>query len=177
MRLNRKVLAVLIILGFAVALAVLFNNYFQLVADEENLEGRLTVAEARIPALTPEKAGLEEERKGTRAALTSAQAAYPREIHSIEYGEHIWDIVRQCNVTMTSLPFPRPAPEQEGAVAFQVVPFTLRVSGTLSEVFEFIRVLRTDDRFASTRVHGISLSIDGEAVSATISITIYGHSR
>jgi len=176
MRLNRKVLAVLIIVGFAAAIALLFNDYSGLVAEQEDLETRLTVAETRIPALRSDKEGLEEERTGTRAALTSAQAPYPREIHSIEYGEHIWDIVRQCNVTMTSLPFPRPSSQQEGAVAFQVVPFTLRVSGTLAEVFEFITVLRTDARFASTPVHGITLSI-GETVSATISITIYGHSR
>jgi len=174
MRLSRKVLAVLIMVAFAAAIALLFNNHSQLVAERENLDRRLTVAEDRIPTLKSDREDLEEERRGTTAALTAARAAYPREIHSIEYGEHIWDIVRQCNVTMTSLPFVRPATEQEGAVAFQVVPFTLSVSGTLSDVFEFITVLRTDDRFGSTRVHAISLST-GEPASATISITIYGH--
>jgi len=174
MRLSKKVLAVLIMVGFAAAIALLFNNYSQLVAERENLASRLMVADARIPTLESDKEDLEGERRTTRAALTAARDPYPDELHSIEYGEHIWDIVRQCNVTMTSLPFPRPATEQEGAIAFQAVPFTLRVSGTLSEVFEFITVLRTDDRFASTRVHSISLST-GEPASATISITIYGH--
>ncbi len=177
MRLNKKALAVVIICALAAVLGYLFMTYSQLLADQTDLERRLTVAQNRIPALVSEKESLEGQRSSARSALSSAQDRYPREIHSIEYGEHIFEIVKKCNLTMTSLTFPRPAARQEGPVAFQVVSLSLPVSGKLSDIFEFIRVLRTDDRFGSTEVKGITLSIDGETASATISVDIYGHRR
>lgn len=177
MRLNKKLLAVVIIGAFAIILGYLFTTYSQLAAEQTDLDRRLTVAQNRIPDLVSEKESLEGQRGSARSALGSAQAKYPRELHSIEYGEHIWEIVEQCNLTMTSLSFPRPAARQEGPVAFQVVSLTLPVRGQLSDIFEFIRVLRTDDRFGSTEVKSISVSIEGEATSATISVDIYGHRR
>jgi len=177
MKINKKVLAVIIVCAFAAVLAYLFMNYSQIQADREALDNRLTVAQNRIPGLVSEKDGLEGQQGSARSGLAAAQAKYPQDIHSIEYGEHIWEIVKKCNLTMTSLSFPRPAARQEGAIAFQVVSITLPVSGKLSDIFEFIRVIRTDDRFGSTEVKSISLSIDGETASATISVDIHGHRR
>jgi len=174
---NKKLLAVVIIVALAAILGYLFMTYSQLLADHRDLEDRLTVARNRIPELVSDKQSLEGQRSSARSALTSAQAKYPRELHSIEYGEHVWEIVKQCNLSMDCLSFPRPAARQEGPVAFQVVSLTLPVSGELSDIFEFIRVLRTDDRFGSTEVKTISLSIAGETASATISVDIYGHRR
>ena len=177
MRLNKKVLAVVIICALAAVAVYLFMNYSQLQADQRDFENRLTVAQNKIPGLVSEKESLEGQRGSARSGLTAAQAKYPQEIHSIEYGEHIWEIVKKCNLTMTTLSFPRPSATQEGAVTYSVASLTFPVSGTLSNIFEFIRVLRTDDRFGSTRVKSISLSLDGETASATISVDIYGHRR
>jgi len=177
MRLNKKLLAVVIIVALAAILGYLFMTYSQLLADQRDLEDRLTVARNRIPDLVSEKESLEGQRSSARSTLTSAQARYPRELHSIEYGEHIFEIIKKSNLTMDCLSFPRPAAVQEDVAAFQVVSLSLSLRGSISDFFEFIRVLRTDERFGSTRVKSISLSIDGGSVSASISVDIYGHRR
>lgn len=177
MRLNKKALAVVIIVAFAVVLGYLFTNYSELQADQRDLENRLTVAQNRIPDLVSEKDSLGAQQVSARSELDLARAKYPQNIHSIEYGEHIFEIVKKCNLTMDCLSFPGPAAVQEGAVDFQVVSLSLSLKGSISDFFEFIGVLRTDERFASTRVKSISLSMDDGAVSATISVDIYGHRR
>ena len=177
MRLNKKALAVVIIVVFAIVLGYLFMNYSELQADRRDLDNRLTVAQDGIPALVSEKQSLEGQRSSARSALATAQARYPGELHSIEYGEHVFEIVKKCNLTMDCLSFPQPAAVQDGAVAFQVVSLSLSLKGSMSDFFEFMRVLRTDERFWSTMVKVINLSIDGETVSATIGVDIYGHRR
>ena len=177
MRLNKKALAVVIIVAFAIVLGYLFTNYSELQADQRDLENRLTVAQNRIPTLVSEKESLEGQRSSARSALAEAQAKYPRELHSIEYGEHIFEIIKKSNLTMDCLSFPGPAAVQDDAVAFQVVSLSLSLKGSMTDFFEFIRVLRTDERFGSTMVKSISLSMDGATVSATISVDIYGHRR
>jgi len=175
MRLSKKALAIIVIGVFAIVLGYLFMTYSQLVTEQRELEGRLTVAEDRLPGLTTEKESLESQRVSATSALASARASFPRAVESIEYGEHIFEIVKKCNLTLTSLSFPRPSDRKEGAVTYSVVSLALPVSGKVADIFEFIQVIRTDERFASTEVKQISMSIEGGTASATISVDIYGY--
>lgn len=175
MRLSKKALAIIVIGVFAIVLGYLFMTYSQLVTDQRQLEGRVTVAQNRLPGLTAEKQTLESQRVSATSALASARASFPQAVESIEYGEHIFEIVKKCNLTLTSLSFPRPSDRKEGAVTYSVVSLALPVSGKVADIFEFIQVIRTDERFASTEVRQISMVIKGETASATISVDIYGY--
>lgn len=176
MRLSKKVWLVAGIAILAVVLGYLFMTYSQLVTEHRQLEGRLTVAqEDRLPGLTTEKGTLESQRVSATSTLASARARFPQAVESIEYGEHIFEIVRECNLTLTSLSFPRPSDRKEGAVTYSVVSLALPVSGKVADIFAFIQVIRTDERFASTEVRQISMSIEGGTASATISVDIYGY--
>lgn len=173
MRLRRKVWIILGIGVLVVLIAVLASTYFQQLTQQRELNDRLTLAQTRLPALIADKEELENELVQARSALQTSQARYPQSVHSIEYGEHLFDIARRSNVTLSSLSFPRPTNQQVGSVTYSVVTLSLPVSGTRSNIFEFIQAIRTDPRFASTRVNSINMS----SGSATISVTIYAYSR
>jgi type II secretory pathway pseudopilin PulG len=147
-------------------LCVVFTIYFQQVRDRQDLNERLNSATVLSAQLTTQKGDLEDELAQAESLLNTSQAQYPQEVHSIEYGEHIFEIIDDCNLTLGSLSFPGPSSTQ--------VSLSLPVSGTVTDIFEFIDTINTDDRFASTRVNSVDLRGEG---GATISITIYIHQR
>ena len=171
MRLSRKVLIIAGIVAFAVIAAVLASTYSGQVGERRELSDKLTIANARVPTLTSEKETLEGQLGSARSAVDNAAAKYPQELHSIEYGEYLFEIAGKCNVILASLGFPRPGAQQAGAVGYSVVNLSLPISGGLADIFEFIQTIRTDPRFASARVNSVSMS----AGSATISVTIYAY--
>ena len=174
MRLSRKFWIILGTGVFIVLIAVLASTYFQQVGERRELDDKLTVAqEDHLPGLVTEKETLESQLGSARSALDNSAAKYPQELHSIEYGEYLFEIAARSNVTLASLSFPRPSGRQVGAASFSVVALSLPISGSLADIFEFIRVIRTDARFASTQVNSVSMG----AGSATISVTLYAYRR
>jgi type II secretory pathway pseudopilin PulG len=167
MKLSKKVgliIAAVVIVGL---LCLVVTIYFQQVREQQELNERLDSATVLSSQLTTQKGDLEDELAQAESLLDTSQAEYPQEIHSIEYGEHIFEIVDKCNLTLASLNFPKPSATQ--------VSLSLPLSGTVADIFEFINIINTDDRFASTRVNSVSLNVGGGG--ATISITIYIHQR
>ena len=174
MKLRKKVW-IIVGIGIIVALlAVVSTIYFRQVAERQDLENSLDTATARSITLTAEKEDLEAELAQAESLLDTSRAEYPQEIHSIEYGEHIFEIAERSHLTLGSLIFPYPSGAQQGSVTYRIVSLSLPVSGTLADIFEFIDIINTDDRFASTRVNSVKLNVGG---GATISITIYSYPR
>ncbi len=173
MRPGRKFWIILGIAIFAVLAVLLLRTYSEQVTEQNELNDRLTIAEGRLPGLTAEKGDLQKQLTQARSLRDTSQAKYPQAVESIEYGEHLFEIAEKCNVTLASLSFPRPSGTKQGAVTYSVVSLSLPISGSLADIFEFIQTIRTDARFASTRVKSVSLG----GGSATISVDIYGYKR
>jgi len=154
--------------GIIVALlCIVLTVYFQQAREQQELNERVDSATVLSTVLTAQKGDLEDELAQAESLLNTSQAEYPQEIHSIEYGEHIFEIIDDCNLTLASLSFPRPSSTQ--------VSLSLPVSGSVADILEFIDIINTDDRFASTQVNSVNLNVGGG--KATISITIYIHQR
>jgi len=166
MKTSKKVGLIIGAVIIVALLCVVFTIYFQQVRDRQDLNERLDSATALSVKLTADKEDLEDELAQAESLLNTSQAQYPQEVHSIEYGEHIFEIIDDCNLTLASLSFPTPSSTQ--------VSLSLPVSGSVTDIFEFIDTINTDDRFASTRVNSVNLNVGG---GATISITIYIHQR
>jgi len=166
MKTNKKVWLIVGAVIIVALLCVVFTIYFQQVREQQDLNEQLDSATDRSVKLTADKINLEDELAQAESLLNTSQAEYPQEVHSIEYGEHIFDIIEECNLTLSSLSFPGPSSTQ--------VSLSLPLSGSVADIFEFIHTINTDDRFASTSVNSVSLNIGG---GATISITIYIHQR
>ena len=166
MKTNKKVWLIVGAVIIVALLCVVFTIYFQQVREQQDLNEQLDSATDRSVKLTADKINLEDELAQAESLLNTSQAEYPQEVHSIEYGEHIFDIIEECNLTLSSLSFPGPSSIQ--------VSLSLPVSGSVADIFEFIHTINTDDRFASTSVNSVNLNVGG---GATISITIYIHQR
>lgn len=173
MRLSKKFWIILGIGAFVVLAAILATTYFDQVGERTELEDSLALAEKRLPGLTSEKEDLENELAQARSSVSTGAAKYPQDIHSIEYGEYLFEIVGKSNVTLASLSFPKPSASKVGSVSYSTVSLTLPISGSRADIFQFIQTIRTDSRFASTRINSISMS----GGSATISVTIYAYNR
>jgi hypothetical protein len=166
MKLSRKVALIVGIAVIVALLCVVFTIYFQQVRERQDLNERLESATVRSAQLTAEKGDLEDDLAQAESLLYTSQAEYPQEVHSIEYGEHIFELIDDCNLTLGSLSFPKPSSTK--------VSLSLPVSGSVADIFEFIHTINTDDRFASTSVNSVNLNVGG---GATISITINIYQR
>jgi len=166
MKLSKKVGLIVVAVVIVALLVIVLMTYFQQVREQRELSEALESATVRSTQLTADKKDLEDELAQAESLLATSQAEYPQEVHSIEYGEHIFDIIEECNLTLSSLSFPKPSSTQ--------VSLSLPVSGSVADIFELIHTINTDDRFASTRVNSVNLNVGG---GATISITIYIHQR
>jgi type II secretory pathway pseudopilin PulG len=166
MQISKKVWLIIGAVIIVALLAVVFTIYFQQVREQRELNEQLETATARSVVLTAEKGDLEDELAQAQSLLDTSQAQYPQEVHSIEYGEHIFEIIDDCNLSLGALSFPKPSSTE--------VSLSLPVSGSVADIFEFIHTINTDDRFASTSINSINLNAGG---GATISITIYIHQR
>jgi Tfp pilus assembly protein PilO len=173
MRLSKKVWIIVGIGVFAIALGFLLSTYLEQVEEKQQLSDRLAVAETRLPVLVAEREDLEDELTQAESSLDKSLAEFPESIESIEYGEYIFEVADTCNVELASLSFPKPATKEVGPVTYSVVSLSLPVKGAVADIFEFIQVLRTDPRFASTAVKSVTLNV-GEG-SATISVDICGY--
>ena len=173
MRLSRKVWIILGLIVFVVLAIILGTTYSSQVGERRELSDKLTVAQNRLPVLTSDKGTLEGQLGTARSSVDSAAAKYPQELHSIEYGEHVYDIVAKSNVALAGLSFPVPSASSVGTVSYSTVGLSLSVTGSRSDIFQFIQTIRTDPRFASTRVNSIGMS----GGSASISVTIYAYRR
>ncbi|MGB5926212.1 MAG: hypothetical protein WBH01_09025 [Dehalococcoidia bacterium] len=173
MKLSSKVWLVVIIVVLVAAVAGLYTVYSRQAAERDDLTERRDRAQTLQSQLTDSKSDLENQLASAQSSLDTSQAQFPQEIHSIEYGEYIFEIVEDCNLQLSTLSFPRPAGVKQGSVTYRVVSLTLPVSGALENIFKFIDTIKTDPRFASTRVNSVNLNVAGG--SATIAVDIYGY--
>ena len=158
-----------------VLLCIVLTIYFQQVREKQDLNDQLDRAADLSTSLEADKEDLEDQLAQAESLLHTSQAQYPQEIHSIEYGEYIFEIADRSNVNFSSLKFPTTTAKKDGAVRYRVVSLSLPVSGALDAIFEFIDIINTDARFASTTVNSVNLNVAGGG--ATIKITIYSYTR
>ena len=174
MKINSRVgLIVTLVVVVAALVALYMAVYRPQAAEQADLLDRRDRAQVLQSQLSASKNDLEGELVSAQSSLSTSQAQYPQEIHSIEYGEYIFEIIEECDLQLGSLNFPKPSSSKQGSVTYSVVSLTLPVTGTVENIFKLIDIIKTDPRFASTQVNSVNLNVGGR--SATISVTIYGY--
>jgi hypothetical protein len=170
---SRAGLIVIVVVVVAALVGLYMAVYRPQAEEQEDLIARRDRAQVLQSQLSASKNDLEDELASAQSLLSTSQAQYPQEIHSIEYGEHIFEIIEECDLQLGSLSFPKPSSSSQGSVTYRAVSLTLPVSGTVENIFKLIDIIKTDPRFASTQVNSVDLNVSGR--SATISVTIYGY--
>jgi len=172
MKISRKVWLILGAVIIVAALVSLYVIYSHQAGERNDLNAKLSRAQTLLPGLTTQKQDLENQLAQAESSLEPNKAKFPESVESIEYGEYLFEIADDCNVNLASLSFPKPTYRTIGAVTYSVVSLSLPVSGALTDIFNFIDTLRTDERFASADIKSVTTDVAG---SATITLDIYGY--
>jgi hypothetical protein len=176
MKLSKKVGLIVVIVIFAVALGVLFWIYSGQNGERADLNERLLRAQTILPGLTNNRAEKEDELTQAESLLATSQAQFPESVESIEYGEDLFEIADDCNVSLTKLTASKPAKKKVGTVTYSVSSFNLVVGGSIDNILDFIYALRTGDDFQlpwSAEVNSINMNVGGGSVK--INLIIYGY--
>jgi len=97
-------------------------------------------------------------------------------VESIEYGDDLFEIADDCNVSLTKLTAAKPTNKTVGTVTYSTSSFRLVVQGSIDNILEFIYALRTGDDFQlpwSAEVNSVQTNVSGG--SANINLVIYGY--
>jgi len=170
---SRVGLIVIVVVVVAALIALYIAVYRPQAAEQADLIARRDRAQVLQSQLSASKSDLEDELASAQSSLSTSQGQYPQEIHSIEYGEYIFEIIEECNLQLAALSFPKPSSSTQGSVTYSVVSLSLPVSGTVENIFKLIDIIKTDPRFASTQVNSVNLNVGGGG--ATIAVTIYSY--
>ena len=182
MKLNKKVLLIVVIVIFAVALGVLFFIYSGQNGERAGLDERLSGPEGAqtiSPGLVDETEALQNELAQAQSSLSATLAQFPGSVESIEYGDDLFEIADDCNVSLTRLTASRPTNKTVGTVTYSISSFTVVVQGSIDNILEFIYALRTGDDFQlpsypwSAEINSVKTNVSGG--SANINLVIYGY--
>lgn len=176
MKLSKRVLLIVIIVIFAVALGVLFSIYFGQNGERAELNERLSQAQTLLAGLINNRETMEDELTQAESLLAVSQAQFPESVESIEYGDDLFEIADDCNVSLTKVSASKPTSKTVGTVTYSTSRFDLAVQGSYANILDFIYALRTGDDFQlpwSAEVTSIKTSVSGG--SASISLVIHGY--
>ena len=177
MKLSKKVLLIVEIVIFAVALGVLFFIYSAQNGERADLSDRLSsLTQTKLPDRINERETREDELTQAESLLAASQAQFPESVESIEYGDDLFKIANDCNVSLTSLTASTPSNKTAGTVTYSTSSFGLKIQGSIDNILEFIYALRTGDDFRlpwSAEVTSVKLNVSGG--SANINLVIYGY--
>jgi hypothetical protein len=176
MRLSRKVLVIIGFIVIGIVLGLMASNYFETAADHTALQEKLALAQTRIPALTAEKAELENDERQARSRLDAGRAKFPQAVESIEYGDDLFDLVVKSNVGITRLTASPPTNREVGGITYSVSSFGLAITGEVKDMLGFVDALRTARDFQlpwSAEVKSVTISYSGK--QASINLDIYSY--
>jgi hypothetical protein len=196
MKLNSRVLLIVVSCILVIALVVVGVIYFQQVGERRELNERLDEAQIRSDILKHEKegaGGLDDQLGYAQSRLYGYQRQFPQAVESIEYGEdffriaygqNLYTMAAGCGVELTSLTATKPSGETIGAVTYSISSFSLAVQGGKSDILKFIDAIGTGIDYKlswkfqepwSVRVNSVTMNVAGGA--ATINLDVYGYKR
>lgn len=178
-KINKKVLLIIGIVIFAIILGSLVRTYSQQATEQRKLSASLAAQQTLLTNLSKDKEEWEGKLNKAESLLDTSQKKFPQSVECIEYGEDLFDIADDCDVELTSLSMSNPSSTKVGAVTYSVASFTLKVTGNMDDLLDFIYAITTGDDFElpwSAAVKGVNMGI-GAAVAATITLDIYAYKR
>lgn len=184
----------------AIGVGGLYMLYSQQRQEQQRLDDRLAVAQMTLPTLVSEKedserqltqlknqlARLETELTQAGSLLAEAAMSFPDSVESIEYGEALFQIADDLEITrITTSP---PTYKEVEGVTLSVGSFMVNVVGDVADILDFIDTIATHEDFLSTTVELVNIDIqepplEGEQEglaeeaksSAIVRLTVYGH--
>ncbi len=157
LKLSRTAWLILSIGIFVVALGGLFMVYRGQVAQQQELNSKLSQAQATLPPLVSQReelesqlAGLENDMAQTTSLLESARAKFPESVDGIEYGEVLFNIAENSDLKIVTLTASGTEDEEVDGIIYSITLFEVVVKGEVDDVLDFVHVISTSDGFTTT---------------------------
>ena len=189
MKLSKKVLLIVVIVIFAVALGILFSIYSGQNGERAQLNDKLSQAQTLLPGLIANRDKLEDDLTQAESLLGKSQAEFPEVVESIEYGEdffkiaygqNLYTMAAGCGVDLTSLTATKPTNKTVGIVTYSISSFTVKVNGSTDNILKFIDAIGIGIDYEPTWSFQLPWSVDVKSItldsdSASINMDIYGY--
>ncbi|MFW6105447.1 MAG: hypothetical protein ACOC7P_02570 [Chloroflexota bacterium] len=174
MKRSKKVWLIVGIAILAIILAVLFSTYSQQAGERKQLENNLSTAQTLLPQLTAQKEDLEDQLAQAQSLLDRSRAKFPESVECIEYGEDLFEIADDCDMSITRLTASKPT----DSATYSVSSFTVDVKGDVSDILDFVDALRAGEDFQlpwSADLKAVKINYSGDTGTATINLDIYAY--
>ena len=181
----------MLILGlgiFVIAFATLFVVYSGQSSGQEELEGSLAAAQARLPKLISEREDLESQLtqwEGELAEATSLlskiEARFPKSAESIEYDEALFEIAEDCNLEVIGLAASEPRDKKVEDITYTISSFEVKVRGEVDDMLDMVSAIATSEYFTTATVELVNIEIpepeeeETEMPEATIELVGYSY--
>ena len=179
MKLSKKGLLVISIGILIIGLAGLWMVRSQQVSEQKQLEEKLNLAELKLNGIKLEKLSQRQEELGQQLDETTLQSEDAKSILSqpidnIAIGDIVFDIAAANTVNVTDLSSSGFASEELAGITCAVLPVTVGVEGSLSDIAGFITRLNGD--LENALIKSVEISVPettDEKTSANIQMVIY----
>lgn len=156
-KLSRTAWLILGIGIFVIAMGGLYMVYRGQVSQQNELNSKLSQAQAILPQLVSQRqelesqlAILENDVAQTTSLLESAKARFPESVDSIEYTEVLFKIAGDSGLKIVTLTASGTEDEEVEGIIYSVTLFDVVVKGEVDDVLDFVHVISTSDGFTTT---------------------------
>ena len=161
MKLSKKAWLIVGIGIFVIAFGSLYMVYYRQMREQEQLNDSISMAQANLVKVVSEKERwegtlpqshseidrLEDDLTKATSSLDMAKLGFPESIESIEYGDDLCKIARDCNLEMTNLTSSEPTDEEVETITYSSASFVVDVKGEVDDILDFTDIIRSDYYF------------------------------
>ncbi len=157
LKLSRTSWLILSIGIFVIAVGGLYMVYRGQVAQQQEVNSKLSQAQAELPPLVSQReelesqlAGLENDMAQVISSLESAKAKFPESVDGIDYSEVLFNIADDSALKIVILTASGTGDEEVDGIIYSITIFEVVVKGEVDDVLDFVHVISTTDGFTTT---------------------------
>lgn len=173
MKISKTARWILTIGILAILLVGLGVNYARQIVEQSRLSADIAQAQQDFIKYTGQKKDLEARLSEANSRIASVQNQFRQYTESIEINETLFQAAEDANVTINKLACALPEKEELNSIAYQVFTLSITAEGEVVALLNFVEKL--SDRFPSSSINSIKITVSEEKGSLSLSMKIYAH--
>lgn len=181
MKINQRLIIVLLIGVFVVAFAFLYINYSKQSSARTLAQQDLSQANAALEKSTAEKnaaqqqldqanndiAQLQNQVTTNEDKLADTRSSFPASADSVDYSEIFFDIARRYSVSVTSIATDKTSSARTDSLTFNTSTFQISIKGNMTDVINYLYALSTEPPFDYAKIATLGISQNQETTTTT----------
>jgi len=181
MKVNQRLIVVLLVMIFIVALIFLYMNLSKQTTARTAAQQNLTLANATLAKSTADKktAGeqlslansavnqLQNQLSQAQQSLDSKKTTFPASSDSVDIDEILFDTARRFNVSVLSINTDTVEDSKVDKISFATASFQVSIKGNMADVINFLYALATESPFDHATIKTLGINTNEETVTTT----------